>query len=163
MIKYTIVRHIATIKGWGTKTLEFNVVKWGNNPAKYDLRRWDGDSPGKGLTLSKDDLEELFNIIGDELELFEGDEVEEKSMLPYIPSRTTDVFEEKTKQEEIDYRNFFVHGNGKCNKNDHYDQEAVIAILQVLKNDLTTEKVEIKATFVLNVMHITFLRVIMLL
>ncbi len=142
MLKYTIARRIATIKEWHTTTLELNVVKWGNNPEKYDLRRWEGDTPGKGLTLTEEDLEELFNVIGDELDLFE----DEEDGLPYISSQTTDIFYEP-KQEEIDYRNFFVHGNGRCTKPDHYDQENVIAVLQVLKNDMSIEEVEIEASF----------------
>ena len=144
MLKYTIVRRIATIKEWSTTTLELNIVKWGNNPEKYDLRRWEGDTPGKGLTLTEEDLEELFNVIGDELDLFENEDEEDGP--PYISSQTTDIFYEP-KQEEIDYRNFFVHGNGRCTKPDHYDQENVIAVLQVLKNDMSIEEVEIEASF----------------
>ena len=47
MLNYTIVRRIATIREWSSATLELNVVKWGSNPVKYDLRKWEGDSPGK--------------------------------------------------------------------------------------------------------------------
>ena len=100
------------------------------------------------MTLTEEDLEELFNVIGDELDLFESDdEAEDENDFPYIGSRSSDFFEAKPKQEEIDYRNFFIHGNGRCNKSDHYDQEEVIAVLQVLRNDMTTEEVEINATF----------------
>lgn len=148
MLKYTIVRHIATIKEWSTTRLELNIVKWGNNPEKYDLRRWEDNSPGKGLTLTEEDLEELFNVIGDELDLFEVEgEDEDKYELPYISSRPTDLYEDEPKQQEIDFRNFFVHGNGRCNKPEHYDQEDVIAVLQVLKSDMSIEEVEIEASF----------------
>ena len=27
-------------KKWSTTSLELNIVKWGDNPEKYDLRRW---------------------------------------------------------------------------------------------------------------------------
>lgn len=147
MIKFDIVRRIATIKEWGYTTLELNVVKWGDNEEKYDLRRWEGNTPGRGITLTSEDLEELFNVIGDELDLFEVDEEDGGHELPYLNSSPTDLFDAKPKQEEIDYRNFFIHGDGKCTKPDHNDQEKVIALLQVLKSDMTIEDVEIKATF----------------
>jgi hypothetical protein len=149
MINYTIVRRIATIKEWSTTTLELNIVKWGDGPEKYDLRRWDGDSPGRGLTLTEEDLEELFNVIGEELDLFEIED-EDEDRFPYISTCPTDLYEDEPKQEELDYRNFFVHGNGRCNKPDHFDQENVIAVLQVLKNDMSIEEVEIEASFCQN-------------
>lgn len=50
---------IATQKsGW---TLELNLVSWGGRPAKYDLRPWspDHEKMGKGLTLTKEELDSL--------------------------------------------------------------------------------------------------------
>lgn len=40
---------------------ELNLVKWGDNPPKYDLRSWneDREKMGKGLTFSKEELELL--------------------------------------------------------------------------------------------------------
>lgn len=46
-MEYTIIRHISTIKKWSTTSLELNIVKWGDNPEKYDLRRWKNNTPGK--------------------------------------------------------------------------------------------------------------------
>ena len=48
--------------------LELNLVKWGENEPKYDLRRWNDDRSKmtKGITLTKEDLlnlqDELSNI-----------------------------------------------------------------------------------------------------
>lgn len=48
--------------------LELNLVKWGDNEPKYDLRRWNEDRSRmtKGITLSKEELlilkNELSNI-----------------------------------------------------------------------------------------------------
>ena len=48
--------------------LELNLVKWGDNEPKYDLRRWNEDRSKmtKGVTLSKEELlilqDELSNI-----------------------------------------------------------------------------------------------------
>jgi len=38
--------------------LELNLVKWGDNDPKYDLRRWNEDRSKmtKGVTLSKEEL-----------------------------------------------------------------------------------------------------------
>lgn len=48
--------------------LELNLVKWGENEPKYDLRRWNDDRSKmtKGITLTKEELltsqDELSNI-----------------------------------------------------------------------------------------------------
>lgn len=48
--------------------LELNLVKWGENDPKYDLRRWNDDRSKmtKGITLTKEELltlqDELSNI-----------------------------------------------------------------------------------------------------
>lgn len=48
--------------------LELNLVKWGENELKYDLRRWNDDRSKmtKGITLTKEELltlqDELSNI-----------------------------------------------------------------------------------------------------
>lgn len=38
--------------------LELNLVKWGDNPSKYDLRRWNGDRSkmAKGVTMTREEL-----------------------------------------------------------------------------------------------------------
>lgn len=59
---YTIEQNLGVIatqkSGW---TLELNLVSWGGRPAKYDLRPWspDHEKMGKGLTLTKEELESL--------------------------------------------------------------------------------------------------------
>jgi hypothetical protein len=49
--------------GW---KLELNKVSWGGRPAKYDIRSWSPDHAkmGKGITLSKEDLDSLKNLLG---------------------------------------------------------------------------------------------------
>jgi hypothetical protein len=44
-----------TSKGW---TKELNLVSWNDREAKYDIREWspDGQTMGKGVTLSKEEL-----------------------------------------------------------------------------------------------------------
>ena len=49
-------------KGW---TKELNLVSWNAREPKYDLREWspEHDKMGKGVTLSKDELEALKGIL----------------------------------------------------------------------------------------------------
>jgi hypothetical protein len=46
-------------------TNELNLVSWNDKEAKYDLREWDPEHKkrGKGVTLSKEEIEELKKII----------------------------------------------------------------------------------------------------
>ena len=51
-----------TKSGWKT---ELNLVSWSERPAKYDLRPWspDHEKMGKGITLTKDELVKLREIL----------------------------------------------------------------------------------------------------
>ena len=72
---YTIVRHVSTIKQWGVTSLELNIIKWGENPEKYDLRRWKDKTPGRrGLTLTTEELKSLYSAIEKELDYLESDD-----------------------------------------------------------------------------------------
>ena len=46
--------------------LELDLVKWGDNDPKYDLRRWNADRSKmtKGITLTKDELMILKEKLG---------------------------------------------------------------------------------------------------
>ncbi len=61
-IKYEIVDQIAVLSesssGWKR---ELNLVSWNGRDPKYDLRDWDASHArmGKGITLTKDELEAL--------------------------------------------------------------------------------------------------------
>jgi hypothetical protein len=68
-IKYEIVKKIGVLSksasGWAK---ELNLVSWNDREAKYDLRDWsaDGEKMGKGVTLSKEELlalKELLNTM----------------------------------------------------------------------------------------------------
>lgn len=64
--KYEIIKHIGNIsessKGW---TKELNLISWNNREPKYDLRDWapEHEKMGKGITLTKEDLKELRDIL----------------------------------------------------------------------------------------------------
>lgn len=53
-----------TEKGWKK---ELNLVSWSERDPKYDLRDWseDNEKMGKGITLTKDELATLKDILND--------------------------------------------------------------------------------------------------
>jgi hypothetical protein len=65
-IKFEIVKKIGvlskTSKGW---TKELNLISWNEREPKYDIREWapDGQTMGKGVTLSKEELEALHDLL----------------------------------------------------------------------------------------------------
>lgn len=68
-IKYEIVKKVGVLSksasGWAK---ELNLISWNDRDAKYDIREWspDGEKMGKGVTLSKEELlalKELLNTI----------------------------------------------------------------------------------------------------
>ena len=68
-IKYEIVKKVGVLSksasGW---TKELNLISWNDREAKYDIRDWsaDGAKMGKGVTLSKEELlalKELLNTM----------------------------------------------------------------------------------------------------
>ena len=65
-IKYEIVKKIGVLsksgKGWAK---ELNLVSWNDRDPKYDIREWspDGLTMGKGVTLSKDELKALRDLL----------------------------------------------------------------------------------------------------
>lgn len=63
---FEIVKNIGTVgEGKGGWNIELNLVSWGGRPPKFDLRSWapDHQKMGKGITLSKEELENLKNIL----------------------------------------------------------------------------------------------------
>ena len=65
-IKYEIIEEIGVLseteKGWKK---ELNLVSWNDREPKYDLRDWseNHEKMGKGITLSKDEVEKLKSIL----------------------------------------------------------------------------------------------------
>ena len=68
-IKYEITKKIGVLSksasGWAK---ELNLISWNERDPKYDIRDWspDGGKMGKGVTLSKEELlalKELLNTI----------------------------------------------------------------------------------------------------
>jgi hypothetical protein len=68
-IKYEIIKQVGVLSkaasGWAK---ELNLISWNDREPKYDLRDWspDREKMGKGVTLSKEELsalKELLNTI----------------------------------------------------------------------------------------------------
>ncbi|WP_269409826.1 YdbC family protein [Lentibacillus daqui] len=70
-IKYEIIETIAVLsespKGW---TKELNFISWNGRDPKYDIRDWapDKEKMGKGVTLTKEELENLKEALADKNE-----------------------------------------------------------------------------------------------
>lgn len=70
-IKYDILEEFGVLsesaKGWKK---ELNLISWNGGASKYDIRDWapQHEKMGKGITLSKDEIKELYKILGKILE-----------------------------------------------------------------------------------------------
>jgi hypothetical protein len=60
-LECTIVEELATLSESGSWRKQLNIVQWGNNIAKYDIRSWNEDNTkmGKGVTLSLEEIRTL--------------------------------------------------------------------------------------------------------
>lgn len=62
---FEILDHIKVLskneKGWSK---ELNLIKWGDNAPKYDIRDWNEDHTkmGEGITLTKDEVKALIEV-----------------------------------------------------------------------------------------------------
>ena len=65
-IDFTIIKEIGVLssasKGW---ELQLNIVKWGNNAPKYDLRTWapGRSKAGKGITFTEEEAIKLMDLL----------------------------------------------------------------------------------------------------
>ena len=68
--RYEIQENLGVISessnGWSR---ELNLISWNGGNPKYDIRNWapEHEKMGKGIGLTKDELESLYNIIGEVL------------------------------------------------------------------------------------------------
>ncbi len=65
-IKFEIIKKIGMLSksnsGWEK---QLNLISWNERDAKYDIREWspDGEKMGKGVTLSKEELVALKDLL----------------------------------------------------------------------------------------------------
>ena len=68
--KYEIKEELGVVsetgKGW---TRELNLISWNDGAPKYDIRDWAPDhvKMGKGMSLTKEELENLYELSGEVL------------------------------------------------------------------------------------------------
>ena len=68
-IKFEIRKEIGVLsenaKGWRK---ELNLISWNDAAPKYDIRDWapEHEKMGKGVTLTKEEAEELLKLLGKE-------------------------------------------------------------------------------------------------
>lgn len=65
-LKFTIVKTLVVLPADGKYHKELNLIEWGGNKAKYDLRGWNTDRSEmtKGITLTKEELAILKEKLG---------------------------------------------------------------------------------------------------
>jgi len=65
-IKFEIIKKIGVLStsplGWAK---QLNLISWNDRDAKYDIREWspDGEKMGKGITLSREELLALKDLL----------------------------------------------------------------------------------------------------
>lgn len=65
-LKYSIIETLIVFPTEGKYHKELNLIEWGSNKAKYDLRGWNDDRSEmtKGITLSEEELLTLKEGLG---------------------------------------------------------------------------------------------------
>lgn len=128
---YKIIEHIATLSESSEESKQLNIVSWNHGKPKYDLRRWLSDGkPGKGVTLSEEELEKLGQAIF---------------------SQTQKANEgEKVKREEVCLQNYVVIGNRKLCAHKNHDMETIIAVVDCVNKLGEITKIEVPAMYCAN-------------
>ena len=64
-VEFEILKDLGTIGDDGNYKKKVAIVKWGNNDAKVDIRRWaDNGTPLKGITLTMEESRILIDALG---------------------------------------------------------------------------------------------------
>lgn len=58
-----IIKEILKVPKDNGQSIQLNIIKWGRNSSKYDLRVWDGEKSLKGFTLSEEELKRLCRAV----------------------------------------------------------------------------------------------------
>ena len=77
-ISFDIEKNLVSVNdGSSDWNLELNLISWNGKPAKYDLRKWsdDHEKMGKGVTMTEDEVIQLFQNAGDVLSALGADGV----------------------------------------------------------------------------------------
>ena len=130
MVRFKIHENIWESDDKYGEHIELNYMTWANGEPKFDIRKWAEDgTPYKGVTLTEDELREMYDALK---EYFEDTE-------PVNP-------EPADKDEHvIDFRTFLIH-SGDCAEKDH-DLEEVIASIYVSSPNGKVQEVRFRAKY----------------
>ncbi len=62
-LTFKMIKKIGLNSTYNKSTKELNVVQWGEDSPKYDLRVWYNDFASKGITLTKEEMKILKKLI----------------------------------------------------------------------------------------------------
>lgn len=64
--EFEVIKELGVISERGEYLIEVNLISWNGNNPKIDIRKWQpSGKPGKGITLDKDEIEKLKEILQD--------------------------------------------------------------------------------------------------
>lgn len=109
--RYEIIKHYGVLstsgRGW---TKEFNLIRWNNRKAKYDLRDWNPEhnKMSKGVTLTEDELKMFMNLLEENPGHFMGREEQFVQSAPRHESKAAEeqAYAESELSGETDTREF---------------------------------------------------------
>lgn len=111
---YKLIKHIKTISEKYGTTIEFNIMQWYDNKPKYDIRKWEDDKPTKGISLSKEELRNLYCALHNEINRLDNKNSFNKASEDIKP---------------IDYRNFIIYNAyNDCQKKNHDYQDIKVLV-----------------------------------
>lgn len=74
-VKFEVIEDYGVVGMRGDYELKLQYISWNDGDPKYDLRPWKDGKCQKGITLSGDELEGLYNILQKIAEDTDGDDV----------------------------------------------------------------------------------------
>lgn len=135
MLTYKIIEKIAKIETEYDE-IQVNYMQWGNNEAKYDIRKWSFDGiPLKGFTLKEEEIRELASDLSDFFNIKD------------CGNESIDDFTKKDETEIIDFRKFIVHGDIlSCERKGH-SLYPVRAAAYVYKDNVGVKEYEVQGYY----------------
>lgn len=177
MVNYEIIKYISEFERPHGESIQLNLMKWANNPERYDLRKWDSDgNPQKGITVTKEelyqiylDLKELFEsnskiskvvVEQDEDWPFDGPSIFSSSSNSIVKTKEDDLFNSMSMKkqpvelpfsleeiETIEYSDYLIHTNNFTKEHEGHSYKEVKAIITYMDKVCAIRKCIIKAFY----------------
>lgn len=76
-LKYEIINEIGVVSTKASWQIEVNRISWDGREPKYDIRSWSAGRTkmGKGITLTEDELINLYEILKAEVEFLQSEDM----------------------------------------------------------------------------------------